>query len=111
MGVLSNGFAHVVVHDASKISIEKGAEGQCLLRAREGLINWEVLRRNPLDLITVNTYITRTNKTITQFQNELFSDLPSIRKWLDDLAKNIFRFTSKQIDDFVLYSTKQGSQS
>lgn len=78
--------------------------------AYEALNNWEVLRRNPLDLNIVNSYLNRTSRTILQFKEELFTDLPSIRQWLNDQAINIFKFTSKQIDDFVSYSTKQDSQ-
>jgi hypothetical protein len=38
MRVLGNSFANVVVHDASKISIEKGAEGQCIIKAWEKVL-------------------------------------------------------------------------
>jgi hypothetical protein len=55
LGVLSNGFAHVVVQDASKISLEKGAEGQCFLRDWETILSStddgiKALRSNPTQL-------------------------------------------------------------
>ena len=79
------------------------------VKAWEGLVDWEVLRTNLLDLGTVSNYFTRTNRTLAQFKVELFSDLPSIRNWLNDQASNVFRFTEKQLNDFVTFSTKQSS--
>jgi hypothetical protein len=66
LGVLSNGFAHVVVHDASKISIEKGAEGQCFLRDWETILSStddgvKALRTNPTQLQKFTDIIASNN--------------------------------------------------
>jgi len=81
------------------------------LKAWEGLFDWEVFRKNPIDLETVSNYYARTGKTAHDFADELFTDQALIRSWLDDQAANIYRFTFNQIDDYVAFATKQGDQS
>src|SRR6056297_1114684 len=94
--------------DLMNFFADKGKNG---LKAWEGLFDWEVFRKNPIDLETVSNYYARTGKTAHDFADELFTDQALIRSWLDDQAANIYRFTFNQIDDYVAFATKQGDQS
>ena len=82
-----------------------------LVKAWKGLFKYQTLRINTIDLETLANYYNRTGKTVDDFAEELFTDPVLIRNWLDDLVINIYRFTFKQIDDYVGLATKQGNQS
>lgn len=75
------------------------------VKALEAFIYCKVQREIHIDVKIVHEYLVRTNRTVNAFKEELFTDLSGIRKWLDDKAIVIFRFTGKQIDSFVFYST------
>jgi hypothetical protein len=67
LGVLSNGFAYTTVYslsrlsgNASKISVEKGAEGQYIIKAWETLINNPLIRKDVTTLTSVSKILDNT---------------------------------------------------
>jgi hypothetical protein len=99
-GVLSNGFAHALVHDGSKISVEKSVEGQYTLKAWEGLIN-VADRKTVHSLETVSNHINETNKTPRKIADEI-AQSGNYEKWLSDhfvtYEKNGFKLDKTSID-------------
>jgi hypothetical protein len=88
MGVLSNGLAHVVVHDASKISIKKGAEGQCFLKAWEALANSnldDAFRRNVDYVDNISKHSTSTGKSADEIVTIAKNNENGPEQFLDEL--------------------------
>ncbi len=87
-----------------KLKYERG------FKAWEGLINWEVLRSNPVDLTTVGNYLTRTNRKIINrkfLQNQknqskefLFSHDPFSPGNDEYFAREVNRLIDNGIQDF-----------
>jgi hypothetical protein len=81
MGVLSNVFAIGLVHDGSKISIEKSAVGAESIKAWEGLINIPTLRKN-ID------WLTRSSKWIDEGAEFVTTNgVTKLRKGADDILE------------------------
>jgi hypothetical protein len=95
MGVLSNGYANVVVHspvpqggNASKISIEKGAEGQCFLKAWEALAKSnldDAFRRNADYLENISKHSTSTGKSADEIVTIAKNNKNGPEQFLDEL--------------------------
>lgn len=69
IGVLGNVFASVVVHDGSKISVEKSAVGAESIKAWEAMIPDELLRKDASWLQKVSDYFTVKPNRLDEFKS------------------------------------------
>jgi hypothetical protein len=113
LGVISNSFAYSSGHDASKISLEKGAEGQCIIKAREKILSVSGIRTSVKSLVTVRKWIDdgieltikKSGYNIATIISKIADDVKDVKT----LTNSIVDKTKAQKTEADLFITKDNS--